>query len=107
MVSDSQYSLYVLRCGDGSLYTGIAIDVAKRIAEHTDGPRGAKYLRGRGPLELVFEAAVGDRGLASKAEIRVKRLDRTQKESLVAGSLLLADLLADTSGDQAAGLVCG
>lgn len=107
MVSDSQYSLYMLRCADGSLYTGIAIDVAKRIAEHKDGARGAKYLRGRAPLELVFEVVVGDRALASRAEFRVKRLNRAQKETLVAGSLLLAELLADASGDQAAGLVSG
>lgn len=97
----------MLRCGDGSLYTGIAIDVAKRIAEHKDGARGAKYLRGRAPLKLVFEVVVGDRALASRAEFRVKRLNRVQKEALVAGSLLLAELLADASGDQAAGLVSG
>lgn len=106
-MSDSQYSLYILRCGDGSLYTGIAIDVAKRMAEHRDGARGAKYLRGRAPLELVFESPVGDRALASRAEFRVKRLERTQKESLVAGSLLLADLLAELTSDQAAGLASG
>lgn len=106
-MSEKQYNLYILRCSDGSLYTGIAIDVAKRMAEHKDGPRGAKYLRGRGPLEIVFEVAVGDRALASRAEFRVKRLDRVQKESLVAGRLLLADLLTDESDDQAAGVVCG
>lgn len=108
-MNDHKYSLYLLRCGDDSLYTGIAIDVAKRLLEHQGGVRGAKYLRGRGPLKLVFEQAVGDRALASRAEYRIKRLDRTTKESLVAGRLLLVDLLAEVRAgdDQASGSACG
>ena len=108
-MSDSQYNLYILRCGDGSLYTGIAIDVAKRLREHENGKRGAKYLRGRGPLCLVFEQSLGDRSAATRAERRVKRLDRAQKEALVSGDLSLASLLhAETApGDHASGVAAG
>ncbi len=87
------FSLYILRCADGSLYTGIATDVDKRLAEHVSGIRGAKYLRGRGPLELVFSAAAGDRAAASRLEYRVKQLTRTQKLQLVAGERRLDELV--------------
>ena len=78
----SEWSIYLLRCGDGSFYTGIATDVARRISEHEQGKRGAKYLRGRGPLELVYQRAVGDRSVATKIELRVKQLARIEKEDL-------------------------
>ena len=87
------FSLYILRCADGSLYTGIATDVDKRLAEHVSGIRGAKYLRGRGPLELVFSAAAGDRAAASRLEYRVKQLTRAQKLQLVAGERRLDELV--------------
>lgn len=100
-----RYNLYILRCADGSLYTGIAIDIVKRLAEHENGTRGAKYLRGRGPLQIVFRQVIGDRGLASRVEHRVKRLDRLQKETLINMQLLPADLLVDaaTGACQASG----
>jgi putative endonuclease len=78
----SEWSVYLLRCADGTLYTGIATDVSRRISEHEQGTRGAKYLRGRGPLELVYERAVGDRSVATRVELRVKRLARIEKEDL-------------------------
>ncbi len=78
------WHLYLLRCRDGSLYTGITTDVARRIAAHSAG-RGARRLRGRGPLELVFSHPVGDRGTALRLECRVKRLSRPDKERLVRG----------------------
>ena len=76
------WSVYLLRCADGSLYTGIATDVTRRLAEHADGEKGAKYLRGRGPLELVFYREIGDRSLAAKIEHRVKRFPKEYKEDL-------------------------
>ena len=88
----SEFSLYILRCADGTLYTGIAVDVARRLAEHESGRRGARYSRGRGPFELVYSAVIGDRSTASKLEYRVKQLNRAQKEDLVAGRLELAAL---------------
>jgi len=90
----SDFSLYILRCADGSLYTGIAVDVEQRLREHESGVRGAKYLRGRGPLTLEFNRPVGDRSAAQSAEHHVKRLDRRQKEDLLAGRLSFDDLLA-------------
>lgn len=83
----------MLRCADGSLYTGIATDVSRRISEHEQGRRGAKYLRGRGPFELVYQQAVGDRSVATKIEYCVKRLSRTEKEDLQQIPLLIDKLL--------------
>jgi putative endonuclease len=74
------FSLYLLRCADGSIYTGISTDVRRRIVEHESGSRGAKYLRGRGPLELLYEQAVGDRSQASWLEYQVKKLSAADKE---------------------------
>ena len=109
MSDTSSYSLYILRCNDGSLYTGIAIDVARRLREHQDGKRGAKYLRGRGPLQLVFEEPLGDRSEATRAEHRVKRLDRSQKEALVAGRVTLDECLRQPTSRarQASGVAGG
>lgn len=81
------YSLYILRCADGSLYTGITLDVSRRLEEHRNGVRGAKYLRGRTPVELVFEQPAGDRAAALRLEHRVKRLSRHEKEALIGGDL--------------------
>lgn len=94
-MSAGDYSLYVLRCADGSLYTGIAIDVERRLQEHGSGARGAKYLRGKGPLKLEFCECIGDRSTASRAEYRVKRLARERKEELIAGHCALSELLVD------------
>ena len=94
-VAASEFSLYIVRCADGTLYTGIATDVSKRLAEHKSGPRGAKYLRGKAPLEIVFSEVVGDRATASQFEYRVKQLDRTKKLELIDGHRALADLVPD------------
>lgn len=91
-VAVSEFSLYIVRCADGTLYTGIATDVSKRLAEHKASPRGAKYLRGKGPLQIVFSAVVGDRASASQLEHRVKKLSRTQKLALIEGRSTLSDL---------------
>jgi putative endonuclease len=91
-MSAATFTLYIVRCADGSLYTGIATDVGKRLAEHVAGPRGAKFLRGKGPLQVVFQEAAGDRAAASRLEYRVKRLTRSQKLELIAGKRSLRDL---------------
>lgn len=75
----SDWSLYLVRCADGSLYTGISTDVGRRLREHGNSVRGAKFLRGRGPLTLAFEYRIGDRSLASRIEHRVKRLPAADK----------------------------
>lgn len=91
------YSIYILRCADASLYTGIALNVRRRLEEHRSGARGAKYLRGRLPVELVFEAAAGDRSDALRLEHRVKRMSKGDKEALIAGTLVL-QASGDSSG---------
>ena len=91
------FRLYILRCSDGSLYTGIATDVERRLVEQHRGARGAKYLRGRLPVELVFECGAGDRGDAQRLELRVKRMSRREKEALIAGEIPI-DSLAQASG---------
>lgn len=76
--------LYLLRCGDGTLYTGITDDVDRRLAAHRVG-RGAKYTRGRGPLELVYTEEQPDKSTALRRELAVKKLTRAQKLELCAG----------------------
>ena len=75
------WKLYMLRCGDGSLYTGIAVDVEHRLEVHRSG-KGAKYTRGRGPLELVYVEECPDKSTALKRELAVKALPRQEKEKL-------------------------
>jgi putative endonuclease len=83
----AQWSVYIVRCSDGALYTGIATDVCRRIAQHAQSNgRGAKYLRGKGPLRLVFVRAIGPRALALRLESQIKKLPKVQKEELIAQS---------------------
>jgi predicted GIY-YIG superfamily endonuclease len=74
--------LYVLRCGDGTLYTGITTDVQARFAQHQAG-KGAKYTRGRGPLEVVYTEECEDHSAALKRELAVKALSREEKEKML------------------------
>ena len=76
------WKLYILRCGDGSLYTGITTDVEKRLEQHRSG-KGAKYTRGRGPLELVYSEDCDDHSAALKREIQIKTLSREEKQKLI------------------------
>lgn len=76
--------LYILRCRDGSLYTGITTDVEKRLEAHRCG-KGAKYTRGRGPLELVYRERCGDHSQALKRELEIKALPREAKLALIEG----------------------
>lgn len=87
----SGWSVYIIRCGDGTLYTGITTEIARRLREHEGaGANGAKYLRGRGPLQLVYALAATDRAEAQRIERRVKKLPRKRKEMLIAGQFALA-----------------
>ncbi len=83
--------LYLVRCSDGTLYTGISNDVERRLAAHGSG-RGARYLRGRAPLLLARKVRIGSRNDALKVERRVKRMRRERKEKLVQGRIKLKDL---------------
>ena len=87
------WSVYLIRCGDRSLYTGISNDVPKRFKIHQSGKApAAKYTRTRHPLKLVFTQEIGDRSLASKVEYKVKQLPKRKKELLVAGLTSLTEL---------------
>lgn len=79
---EEKWYLYILRCGDGSLYTGITTDPERRLAEHRSG-KGAKYTRGRGPLEQVYREELASHSQALKRECQVKAMTRTQKEQLI------------------------
>ena len=78
---EKTWYLYILRCGDDTLYTGITTDVQRRLADHRAG-KGAKYTRGRAPLELVYEESCGTHSDALKRELAVKALPRAEKEKL-------------------------
>lgn len=81
----SAWWVYVLRCADGSLYTGITTDVARRLAEHNgDGAAGARYTRSRRPVALVYAEAAASRAEAARREAAIKRLDRARKLALCA-----------------------
>jgi putative endonuclease len=77
--------VYILRCADGSLYTGISNDVARRVDVHNRG-LGARYTRGRLPVVLAWSEAVGSRAEASRREIAVKRLSREAKLALASAA---------------------
>ena len=80
----SHWSLYLIRCADDTLYTGITTDVARRFADHQrGGARAAKYLRARQPLKLCLQVDIGERALALRAEYRVKQLSKADKEKLL------------------------
>lgn len=79
---ENTWKLYILRCGDGTLYTGITTDVEKRLEAHRSG-KGAKYTRGRGPLELVYSEECGDHSAALKRELEIKALTREEKQKLI------------------------
>lgn len=81
-MDDQTWSLYILRCGDGTLYTGIAVDVDKRLRMHERG-KGAKYTRGRTPLSIVYREVCGTHSDALRRELAVKRLPREEKEKLI------------------------
>jgi putative endonuclease len=86
-VAADTWRVYIVRCADGSLYTGIAIDLERRIAEHNaDSGLGASYTRSRRPVTLVYEEAAADRSAASKREYRIKQLSRMEKLALIDGS---------------------
>lgn len=76
------WQLYLLRCGDGTLYTGIALDAQKRLLVHQKG-KGAKYTRGRGPLKLVYTETCANHSDALKRELEIKAMTRSQKEALI------------------------
>lgn len=77
------YYLYILRCADETLYTGITTDLARRLLEHNSSGLGAKYTRGRRPVELVYSRKFKDRSAAQVAEASLKKMSRVEKIKLL------------------------
>jgi putative endonuclease len=75
--------VYMVRCSDGTLYTGISNDLEKRIKAHNSGKDGARYTRSRKPVELVYSEQVESKSAAARLEYQIKRLPRNKKELIV------------------------
>lgn len=73
------YYLYILKCADDTLYTGITTDLKRRVEEHNTSELGAKYTKGRGPVSLIYSKEFIDRSSASAEEARIKKLSREKK----------------------------
>jgi predicted GIY-YIG superfamily endonuclease len=80
--SNTRWQVYIVRCSDDSLYTGVAKDVAARVAEHNTG-NGARYTRARLPVELVYTEEAPDRGAAQRREAAIKKLSAVEKRTLL------------------------
>ena len=81
---DKKYFVYILECADKTLYTGIAVDIEKRLSEHnSDSGKGAKYTRYRQPVKLVWKMEIDNKSLALKEEYRIKQLTKKEKENLI------------------------
>ena len=90
----SDWYLYMVRCYKGSLYTGISTSVDRRFAQHQrQKDAGAKYLKGRGPLTLVFQTRLESRSLALKVESKVKKLSKARKEKLIEDSHYVEEIV--------------
>ena len=83
METENDWTVYIIRCNDGSLYTGISTDVQRRFREHRETRRGAKFFKGRKPLEVVYREDGHSRGSASRREAAIKKLSRSEKLRLV------------------------
>jgi putative endonuclease len=89
----NNWFLYLIRCRNGRLYTGITTDVERRFEEHNSGDKkGSKYLRGKAPLKLVMKKRIGDRSMALRVEAKVKKLPKIKKELLVDGKIKLREI---------------
>lgn len=90
--------VYMLRCADGTLYTGYTLELSRRVACHNAG-RGAKYTRSRLPVELAWSAELPEPRDARRAEVLLKRLSRRQKEMLLSGELPLEQALGGKAAE--------
>ena len=94
LLRESEWSLYMIKTRLNTLYTGISTDVDRRFKEHSGvSKRAARYLKGKGPLELVWQQPVGSKSEALVLEYLVKKLNRRQKQNLIDGEMALKSLL--------------
>ncbi|OGH71749.1 MAG: endonuclease [Candidatus Magasanikbacteria bacterium RIFCSPLOWO2_01_FULL_43_20b] len=77
------YHLYILKCSDKTLYTGITVDLGRRVKEHNSSRLGARYTRARRSVKLVYSKKFRNRSSASKEESRIKKLSRKEKLKLI------------------------
>jgi putative endonuclease len=82
---ETSYVVYLLECADGTLYTGVTTDIARRLAEHNEGEKGAKYTRARRPVKVVYEETCASRSEAQKREAEIRKLSRAAKLVLAQG----------------------
>lgn len=83
MIKSKPWHVYILRCGDGTLYTGIALDLDQRLETHGSG-KGSRYVRSKKTFRLVYQERLAGRSAASKREAEIKKMTRRQKLSLIA-----------------------
>jgi putative endonuclease len=90
-----EWFVYILRCGNGALYTGVTTDVQRRLGEHSgNGRLSARFTRAFGPVELAYSCRVGEKSLAYRVEHRIKRLAREKKDLIVSRNLSIGKLIA-------------
>ena len=88
-MNSSIYFVYLVQCSDGTFYTGITTDVQRRVTEHNETPKGAKYTKARRPVSLVYQESVGSRGDAQKREYVLRSLSHVEKKALVRVGLVV------------------
>ena len=75
--------VYMVRCNDGTLYTGITNELEKRIKAHNSGKDGARYTRSRRPVKLVYSEKAGSKSIAAKLEYKIKKMTRAKKKEMI------------------------
>jgi len=81
----THWFIYIVRCSDNTLYTGVTKNIESRINDHNTSPKGAKYTKGRRPVKLIYQHCVASRSEAQKEEYRIKQLSKKLKEELILG----------------------
>ena len=89
----SDWSVYFIQTRLNTLYAGISTDVERRLREHANSKKGARYLKGKGPLTLMWQHQVGSKGAALRLEYQLKQLTKAQKISLITGRMSLQQLV--------------
>ncbi len=90
----SNWSVYIIQTRLNTFYTGITTDVNRRFKEHQGSKKGAKYLKGKGPLTLMWQESVGSKSDALKVEFQIKQLKRKEKSALIEGHFSLVDVVS-------------
>ena len=86
-MSEGNWYVYILRCSDNTLYTGVTTDCTRRLSEHNHSPRGSRYTRARRPVTLAYHEEAACRSTAQQREAQIKRLNAAQKEALIASAM--------------------